>query len=173
VKKVVSLWAAIVAGALATPAATAETTRYVRHIEQEIDTHQVGWIDVDVRLDGKVTLHAGFSNGKQWAGNNFYAITTFRGKDGKVIKSVSQAKGLDGSMMGHAREGDVTNTFMLTPSELLNFDHVEFQAGVTNCGMEVFSMHNLNDRTFTTRKCEKPPGARDIPMERLWRKNVT
>jgi hypothetical protein len=150
----------IVAMGLAISASSfAATYPYKTHIEQNIDNHQVGWIDLDIAATGEVAVTASFSNGKQWSGNNFYSITRFRGKDGTLIKSVLQEKGLDGSGGGHAREGRVTNNFAFTSEQLANFDHVELQMGVRNCGMELIEMHNLNDWTFRTKKCEEPAAA--------------
>jgi hypothetical protein len=141
----------------------AATYPYKTHIEQNIDNHQVGWIDLDIAPTGEVALSATFFNGKQWSGNNFYSITRFRGKDGTLIKSVLQEKGLDGSGGGHAREGRVTNNFGFTSEQLANFDHVELQMGVRNCGMELIEMHNLNDWTFRTKKCEEPAATGPVP----------
>jgi hypothetical protein len=73
-----------------------------------------------------------------------------------VIRAVLQEKGLDGSWGGHAREGRVTNEIQLTPEELANFDHIEYQAGVRNCGLQVTEMHNLTDWIFSVKKCEPP-----------------
>jgi hypothetical protein len=149
-----------VAIALATFAVTpslAMTYPYHLHQEQNIDDHQVGWIDLDINSNGTGLLTASFSNGKQIAGNNFYSIAVLRRKDGTIIDHpILQEKGLDGSWGGHAREGHVTNTLTLNAEQLASFDHVELKMGVRNCGMTVVEMHNLNDWTFSTQKCDPP-----------------
>jgi hypothetical protein len=136
--------------------ALATTYPYRTHIEQNIDHHQSGWIDVVIDETGKVSITAGFSNGKQFAGNNFYSIATLLAKDGSVLHSVLQEKGLDGSWGGHARESRVTNEFTLTPEKLANFDRIALKMGTRNCGMKVIEMHNLTDWTFSTDKCVVP-----------------
>jgi hypothetical protein len=162
---VLAAFAAIVLATFAvTSQARAVTYPFQIHQEQNIDSHQVGWIDLAIDPSGKGSLTAGFSNGKQWAGNNFYAITALRGKDGAVIWATIQEKGLDGSGMGHAREGRVTTNFALTKEQLDNFDHVELvKVGVRNCGMRVIEMHNLNDWTFATKPCEVPDTPKTAP----------
>jgi hypothetical protein len=148
-------------------AALAGTFPIKVHREQEIDRHQVGWIDVTIQDSGKVVVAGGFSNGKQLAGNNFYGITSFVRKDGSVIHNVLQEKGLDGSWGGHAREGRVTNEFTMTPEQLAEFDHITYRAGVRNCGMKVVEMHNLNDWTFSTDKCTPPAITQPSPSREL------
>lgn len=129
---------------------------YQTHMEQNIDNHQVGWIDLTINKGGQGTLTATFSNGKQWAGNNFYSITSLRRKNDSIIYAVLQEKGLDGSGMGHAREGSVTNEFTLSKEQFDDLDHVAIQMGVRNCGMKMIEMHNFNDWKFALQPCEKP-----------------
>src|SRR5262249_28559726 len=154
-----------------TSQARAVTYPFQIHQEQNIDNHQVGWIDLAIDPSGNGSLTAGWSNGAQWRGNNFYAITALRGKDGAVIWATIQEKGLDGSGMGHAREGRETTNFALSKEQLDNFDHVELKMGVRNCGMRVIEMHNLNDWTFTTKPCEVPdtPKTAPAPPSRIMR----
>lgn len=98
---------------------------YRAHIEQNIDHHQVGYVDVYLTQSGAGTVDVKFSNGKQWAGNTFAAETTFVGKDGRRLAVVRQTKGLDGSFGGRAREGNVHNDIQLSADEVAQFDHVE------------------------------------------------
>jgi hypothetical protein len=144
---------------------------YSAHREQNIDNHQVGYVDLTVNENGNATLTAKFSNGKQWSGNNFYAITALRAKDGGVLRAVLQEKGLDGSFGGRAREGSDTQTFTLTKDQLAALDHIDVQMGVRNCGTEIIEMHGLNDVTFSVRKCAEPaaPGPRSYGKDRTVR----
>jgi hypothetical protein len=139
--------------------AHAVTYPYRLHQEQNIDTHQVGWIDLTIDAQGHGSLTDSWSNGKQISGNTFYAIVVLVGKDGKVIYSDKQTKGLDGSFGGHAREGQVATNFTLTKEQLDEFDHVALKMGAMNCGMELSSFHccdNGIEVGFSTRKCDAP-----------------
>jgi hypothetical protein len=111
----------------AVPAEATPAFPYRYHTEQNIDNHQVGFVDVVVNGDGSGTVTARFSNGKQLAGNTFAAETVFAAADGVPLLSVRQTKGLDGSWGGHAREGSVINPIHLNPEQLRLFDHVEVQ----------------------------------------------
>jgi hypothetical protein len=134
------------------------TYPYKIHLEQNIDTHQVGWIDLTIDSQGHASLTDSWSNGKHTSGNTFYAIVVLVGKDGKPIRSDKQTKGLDGSWGGHAREGHVTTTFILDEAQRENFDHIALKMGVMNCGMELTSFkccdHGI-EASFSTRKCGK------------------
>lgn len=126
------------------------------HAEQNIDTHQIGYLDVSIDQGQTVVMTANFSNGQKISGNNFYSLAKFVSADGKVIKSVLQEKGLDGSLFSRAREGSVTNSFNLTAQELATLDHIETKFGVMNCGMELTDLHFDEDGinvTFGTKKC--------------------
>jgi hypothetical protein len=141
---------------VSTSLAAAEGVRTI-HREQNIDHRQVGYVDVTIAPNGAVAITTKFSNGKQISGNNFYAVTQFVGKDKTIIKAVIQEKGLDGSWFGRAREGSVTNTFMMTPAELENFADISTRMGVRNCGLEVVEMKNLSDWTFSVKECSGAP----------------
>jgi hypothetical protein len=126
------------------------------HLEQNIDTHQVGWFDLNIGPQGNGTLTHSWSNGKHTSGNTFYSVVVLVDKNGKSIYSDKQTKGIDGSWGGHAREGHVTTQFKLTPEAAASVDHAVFKAGVTNCGMEVSSFKccdNGIEIGFSTRKC--------------------
>jgi hypothetical protein len=110
---------------MVTSAQEAPRFPYMIHKEQNIDNHQIGYVDVLLNADGTGTVTARFSNGKQWAGNTFAAKTRFVTADGKKLLSIHQKKRLDGSWGGQAREGSVTRTIHLTPEQLRAFDHVE------------------------------------------------
>ncbi len=136
----------------------AVTYPYKLHQEQNIDTHQVGWIDLMIDAQGHASLTDSWSNGKRTSGNTFYAIVVLVGKDGKAIHSDKQMKGLDGSWGGHAREGHVTTNFSLNKAQMDNFHHVALKMGVMNCGMEMTSFkccdHGI-EASFSTKKCGK------------------
>jgi hypothetical protein len=112
--------------------AEAVTYPYKLHQEQNIDTHQVGWIDLTIDAQGHASLTDSWSNGKQTSGNTFYAIVVLVGKDGKVVYSDKQTKGLDGSGFGHAREGHVATSFTFSKEQLDEFDHVALKMGAMN-----------------------------------------
>jgi hypothetical protein len=127
--------------------------------EQNIDTHQVGHVRVDIDNDGNGSLEDFWSNGKQISGNTFYAIVVLVSKNGEPVWANKQTKGLDGSFGGHAREGSVTTKFQLTKEQMALVDHVAFKLGTTNCGMELTEFHccgNGIEASFSTRKCEMP-----------------
>jgi hypothetical protein len=129
---------------------------YKLHLEQNIDTHQVGWIDLRIDGQGHGNLTDSWSNGKKTSGNTFYAIVALVGKDGKAVWTDKQTKGLDGSLGGHAREGHVQVSFKLNQNQLAAFDHVALKVGTMNCGMELTSFkccdHGI-EVEFTTKKC--------------------
>jgi hypothetical protein len=111
---------AVTGAALATP-----PLPYRLHREQNIDNHQVGYLDVVVNPDGSGVVVAKFSNGKQYAGNTFAVESALMNANKMPLMVFRQTKGLDGSWGGHAREGEVTIPFKLTPEQLQAFDHVE------------------------------------------------
>jgi hypothetical protein len=100
---------------------------YHFHAEQNIDQHQVGYLDVTMNADGSGVVHTKFSNGKRVAGNTFASATGFYGKDANPFMIVVQTKGLDGSLLhnGATQEGDVQQDVHLTPEQLGEFDHVQ------------------------------------------------
>lgn len=127
--------------------------------EQNIDTHQVGHVKVDIDGDGNGILEDFWSNGKQMSGNTFYAIVLLVSKNGDVVWANKQTKGLDGSFGGHAREGSVTTNFKLSKEQMASVDHLAFKLGTTNCGMELTEFHCCNngiEASFSTRKCDVP-----------------
>jgi len=137
----------------------AATYPYRLHREQNIDTHQVGWIDLTIDAQGHGSLTQSWSNGKQISGNTFYGVVALRGKDAKVLYSDKQTKGLDGSWGGHAREGHVTTTFTLTPDQMAAFDHVDLKMGTMYCGTQLTSVQFKNDGVdvgFSTKRCDAP-----------------
>jgi len=147
----------------ATAATAAVSYPYKEHKEQNIDDHQVGAIDLAIDSQGHGTLHHFWSNGKQIAGNNFYSVVALRAKDGRVIWSDKQVKGLDGSGGGHAREGEVTITFSLTKDQMDEFDHYDFKMGAQNCGIDLTSVRftdNGIELGFGTCKVEEPKAPR-------------
>jgi hypothetical protein len=153
-----SLLVILLVGLPAFPAG-AVTYPYKLHQEQNIDTHQVGWIDLTIDAQGHGNLIYSWSNGKQTSGNTFYGIVAFWDKNGKVVYSNKQTKGLDGSWGGHAREGHVTTSFTLDKQQLADVDHVGLKMGAMNCGMELSSIQfkdNGIDVGFTGRKCNVP-----------------
>jgi hypothetical protein len=150
---------ACIATCVVLSSAHAVTYPYKLHEEQNIDTHQVRWIDLTIDAQGHGVLIDSWSNGKQTSGNTFYAIVVLVGKDGRVIYSDKQTKGLDGSAGGHAREGHVTTNFILSKQQLEDFDRVALKMGAMNCGMELSSFHccdNGIEVGFSTRKCNVP-----------------
>jgi hypothetical protein len=127
--------------------------------EQNVDTHQVGHVKVNIDGDGNGSLEDFWSNGKQISGNTFYAIVVLVSKSGEPIWANKQTKGLDGSFGGHAREGSVTTQFRLTKEQMALVDHVSFKLGTTNCGTELTEFHccgNGIEASFSTKKCEMP-----------------
>jgi hypothetical protein len=137
--------------------------------EQNIDTHQVGHVKIDIDGEGKGVLEDFWSNGKQLSGNTFYAIVVLASKDGQVIWSNKQTKGLDGSFGGHAREGAVATNFQLTQEQMALIDHVVFKLGTMNCGMELTEFHccgNGIEAAFSTRKCDVPATPHPNPIGR-------
>jgi hypothetical protein len=104
--------------------AYAVTYPYKLRMEQNIDSHQVGWLDLTIDAHGRSNLTDSWSNGKRTSGNTFYAIVVLVGKDGKVLYSDKETMGLDGSWGGRAREGHVTTNFTLTKEQMNEFDHV-------------------------------------------------
>jgi hypothetical protein len=83
-----------------------------------------------------------------------------RSKDGKVLYSEKQIKGLDGSLGGHAREDHVTTDFTLNNEQMAEFDHVDLKMGTMNCGMELTSVKFTNNGVevgFSTKKCSDIP----------------
>jgi hypothetical protein len=129
---------------------------YNFHQEQNIDDHQVGWIDVKIDAQGRGTLTHSWSNGKRTSGNTFYSVVIFANKDGKVVYADKQTKGLDGSWYGPAREGRVTTQLRLTKEQMDEFDHIELKMGAMYCGLELSSFrccdHGI-EVGFTTRRC--------------------
>ncbi|TCM65754.1 hypothetical protein [Rhizobium sp. BK068] len=95
------------------------------HHEQEIDRHQIGYVDVVIAPDGAGSVTTKFSNGKQFAGNTFAAETALLDNNQQAILVFRLVKGLDGSWGGHAREGSATSTFKLTAEQMARFNHVE------------------------------------------------
>jgi hypothetical protein len=139
--------------------AGAATFPYRLHQEQNIDSHQVGWIDLAIDAEGHGSLTQSWSNGKQTSGNTFYGIVALRAKDGTVLYTDKQTKGLDGSWGGHAREGHVTTAFTLNSERRAEFDHVDLKMGTMNCGMELTSVQfkdNGVDVGFSSKKCDVP-----------------
>jgi len=127
--------------------------------EQNIDTHQVGHVRIEIDSNGHGTLEDFWSNGKQLSGNTFYAIVALASKSGDVVWANKQTKGLDGSFGGHAREGSVNTGFQLTKEQMAAVDHVVFKLGTVNCGMELTEFHCCNngiDASFSTKKCDVP-----------------
>jgi hypothetical protein len=110
---------------LAVGAQAAPLFPYHYHKEQNIDAHQIGYVDVVLNPDGTGWVTATFSNGKQWAGNKFAAETSLVSADGTKLDCIRQTKRLDGSWGGQARESSVTTEIRLTPEQLRRFDHVE------------------------------------------------
>jgi hypothetical protein len=110
---------------------------YRSHVEQNIDNHQVGYVDTYIGTDGRGTVTVMFSNGKQWAGNTFAATTRFIANDGTVLLTVYQVKGLDGSYMGRAREGTVTNAIELSPDDVARFRALDVKLVALNDGVDV------------------------------------
>jgi len=151
---------------LAAPTAAAVQYPYKLHQEQNIDTHQVGWIDLAIDPQGHGSLTYSWSNGKQTSGNTFYGIVALWDKNGQVLYSDKQTKGLDGSWGGHAREGHVTTGFTLNAEQLAGFDHVGLKMGAMNCGLELSSVQfkdNGIDVGFTGKKCNVPGVPRPHP----------
>jgi hypothetical protein len=136
------------------------------HIEQPIDKHQVGWIDLTIDGQGHATLTHWWSNGKQWSGNTFYSIVVLVDKDGKPIYHDWQTKGIDGSGGGHARKGFVTTTFTLTKEQSQQFDHVLLKMGAKNCGIELTSFHCCDHGIEVTFSDKKDCGAPRLPPQR-------
>jgi hypothetical protein len=150
---------ACIGACAATGSANAVTYPYKLHQEQNIDTHQVGWIDLTIDAQGQGSLTDSWSNGKQISGNTFYSIVVFVGKDGKPIYANKQTKGIDGSYGGHAREGHVTTSFTLTKEQMDAFDHVALKMGAMNCGIQLSSFHccdNGIEVGFSGRPCNVP-----------------
>ena len=129
---------------------------YNWHIEQNIDQHQIGYLKVSIDSSNRVTLVSKFSNGQKVSGNNFYSIVKFVSHGGKTLKVVILQKGLDASVFGHAREGTVTDTFLMNSRDVSDLDHIETKFGVRNCGLELtdlyFNSNGLN-LGFGTKKC--------------------
>jgi hypothetical protein len=136
------------------------------HAEQNIDEHQAGWIDISIDENGNGALKDSWSNGKQVAGNTFYAIVAFRATDGSVIWSDKEEKGLDPSWWGHAREGNVTKNFSLNKEQMASLDHFDLKMGAMNCGLELSSVKFTDDGIdlgFTTRPCGVPSTPKASP----------
>jgi hypothetical protein len=126
------------------------------HNEQNIDQHQVGYVDVVIQPDGSGSVTTKWSNGKQWAGNNFYSVVYFIGNDKKPMTYVSQQKGIDGSWGGHAREASETNQFKLSQEQLAAFDHIEWRVGALRCGMKFDSINSNGEIVFKEAPCDAP-----------------
>jgi hypothetical protein len=145
---------------------------YKNHIEQNIDHHQVGWIDIKIDQSGKGRLVTSFSNGKQIAGNEFWGLTTLHDANGKPVKKFLAEKGLDGSWGGHAREGHVEKRFQLTPDEMARVHRVTIKMGVRNCGFHVVGGYIGGDKEnyleFSTRKCAEGPTAATVRTHAQW-----
>lgn len=124
--------------------------------EQNIDRNQVAYLDVVIQPDGTTSVTTMWSNGKQWAGNNFYSVVKFMSKDGKIITYVTQQKGLDGSGGGRARRGSETNGIKLTADQLAAFDRIEWKAGAKNCGLVFNGIKSSGEITFVEQQCETP-----------------
>lgn len=145
--------------AIVTGQASAVTYPFRSHQEQNIDTHQVGSIDLMIDAAGNGSLTHSWSNGQKISGNTFYSIVVLADKNGKVIYSGKQTKGIDGSYGGHAREGRVTTKFALKKEEMDRFDHVVLKMGTTNCGLKLTSFKccdNGIEASFTTNHCDVP-----------------
>jgi hypothetical protein len=166
-----ALWSAFALAAMPGPPAFAVEYPFNFFREQNIDTHQVGHVRVNIDPQGNGSLEDFWSNGKQISGNNFYAIVVLVGKNKEVIWSNKQEKGLDASYGHHAREGAVTTKFALNKEQMEALDHVEFKLGVVNCGTQIAEFHCCNkgiDISFSPKKCEVPALPRgERPMRRI------
>jgi hypothetical protein len=143
--------------ALVSPSRAADG--FSAHREQEIDQSQFGYVDISINPSGKGTVRYKWSNGKRLAGNNFYSIVALVGKDNKPIWSDKQVKGLDGSMGGKARQGEVTAQISIDPAQVLQITNVLFKTGVENCGYEVTGFKccdNGLEIEGKQKKCEQP-----------------
>lgn len=96
---------------------------YHYQAQQNIDRHQIGYLDVVVDGGGHGVVTTKFSNGQQIRGNTFASATGFYAHNGKPFLIVVETKGLDGSLGGHAREGTVSRPVQLSPEQLKAFDH--------------------------------------------------
>ncbi|MBY5439341.1 hypothetical protein [Rhizobium leguminosarum] len=141
--KKVSLFAALAAVCWATET-LAVNFPYKAHGEQNIDTHQVGYGDVVLTAGGTMKIHYKFSNGKKVAGNNFYGVTYLHDASNNVFGYFVQWRGVDASLGGKAKEGDVDGIHKLTPEQLATFDHVSFRFGAKNCGLRVSDFHFID-----------------------------
>jgi hypothetical protein len=108
-----------------TALAIAANFPYRYHAEQNIDQHQVGYLDVTVSADGSGVVHTKFSNGQQVRGNTFSSATGFYGSATEPFLVIVQTKGLDASLGGKPREGDEETPIKLTPEQIKEFDHVQ------------------------------------------------
>lgn len=88
------------------------------HQEVAIDRRQYGYTDIDVSKNRYWKINTKFSNGKQVDGDNFLAVTSFYDADGKVIISIKQKKGLNGSGGGKATEGEVDSSGRFSQAQL-------------------------------------------------------
>ena len=132
------------------------------HGEQNIDTHQVGYSDVNVQKDGSVNISTKFSNGKKIAGNNFFAVIYFVDASKKDIAAFVQWKGVDAAFGGKAREASITDTFKLKPDQLGRLDHITFRFGAKNCGFHLTGLilrdgDPNNGAYFSTVECGNQP----------------
>jgi hypothetical protein len=109
---------------LALPCFAGPSFPYSYHAEQNIDEHQVGYVDVVVNANGSGVVTTKFSNGQQIRGNTFSSAIGFYGAEDKPFLVVVETKGLDGSLGGPAREGTVSENIQLTQDQLRDFDHV-------------------------------------------------
>jgi hypothetical protein len=126
--------------------------------EQNIDTHQVGHVKINIDKDGNGTLEDFWSNGKQFSGNTFYAAVGLADKQGHGVWKDTEFKGLDGSFAGHAREGSVVKNFKLTKEQMESFDHVYFKLGTVNCGQTItISFNEGFGFDASTHKCGDAP----------------
>jgi hypothetical protein len=135
----------LTAAVAVTATASATTYPYTLYRWQEIDTHQGGWINIAIDPDGRGSVTHSWSNGKQISGNDFYSVVVLRSKEGKVIWSDKQVKGIDGSWFGSAREDHVTTRFTLSKEQMDAFDHVDFRAGTTYCGLDLTGIHFVDN----------------------------
>jgi hypothetical protein len=109
--------------ALSLPCFANPSFPYHYHTEQNIDSHQDGYVDVTINADGSGMVTTKFSNGQQVRGNTFSSATGLYGSDGKPFLVIVETTGLDGSLGGRAREGSISQNVQLTPEQVKDFDH--------------------------------------------------
>ncbi len=129
------------------------------HQEQNIDKHQVGYVDIVIDAEGRGTVTYKWSNGKQWSGNTFYSVVVFLDKKGDIVYSDRQTKGLDGSFGGRAREGSVATPFTLSKEQMAAFDHVAVKMGAENCSLVIEAVKCCDkglEVELKTQQCKQP-----------------